>query len=131
MKFLAIITTILATFTLLNAYPTNPQPEGESDNQGNRVKRHHDIKYRVLFYQGGLAESLLEGVLDLNGVDINGIRHTDVMDIQAANRLYDAATRAKAIWDTYEQKIVKSWKPWYNVFNVDAEFRKYALDQRL
>ena len=123
MKFLAI--TFLATITLLNAYPTDPHPEGES-----RVKRHGD-SYRVLFYQGGLAESLFEGGLDYHGVDINGIRHTDEMDMAAAEKIYDATSRAAAIWDSHDQKIVKSWKPFYNIFNVKAEFRKYALDLQL
>ena len=130
MKFLGI-TTILAAIALLNAYPNDPNPEGEFDNQGSRVKRHDDDTYRVLFYPGGLAESAGDGALFFNGVDINSIRYTAKMDLEAAETIYQATTRAAAIWDSNDQKIVKYWKPFYNILNVKSQFRLFAVNHKL
>ena len=56
---------------------------------------------------------------------------TDKMDLSGAEQIYAETTRAACIWNTHTQMIVKSWKPFYNIYNVEAQFREYAFKFRI
>ena len=123
MKFTQIITT-LAFFATFASQPLEDDDTSINDIT-SRVKRADSRPvYRVLYFRGGVAEAFAQEFSNSNYKD--NISHTRKIYWNEALNFYDETTRAAAIWNSEKRRIIKSWKPWYNVYNVDNQFNFYA-----